>query len=311
MHERSENVNNKDQLHTEKRILRLSLAGSLIFLLIEFIAVIITRSQAVLIDCVYDSADLLMLMPFIILLPKLYKPITEKWPYGFLQIEPLFVILRCCVLLCLDAFFIYDSVIMIMEGGHTVDASAVASFEFVMALACILIYLILMRLCKDIITPTIESELYVWKVDAYSTAGVGMAFLMQIILQHTPLGWIAPYVDPGIAIILAVVLLPEPIIMIRDSLKSLILVSPKPEVSEHIRTVAEEELSKYGIKVGFLDIVRTGRRTWADVNIIIEEEMLNLRVLKTAQDDIVSRLHESYGDIIVELIPDLKDIKPL
>lgn len=303
-------MNNKDQLHTEKRILRLSLAGSLIFLLIEFIAVIITRSQAVLIDCVYDSADLLMLMPFIILLPKLYKPITEKWPYGFLQIEPLFVILRCCVLLCLDAFFIYDSVIMIMEGGHTVDASAVASFEFVMALACILIYLILMRLCKDIITPTIESELYVWKVDAYSTAGVGMAFLMQIILQHTPLGWIAPYVDPGIAIILAVVLLPEPIIMIRDSLKSLILVSPEPEVSEHIRTVAEEELSKYGIKVGFLDIVRTGRRTWADVNIIIEEEMLNLRVLKTAQDDIVSRLHES-GDIIVELIPDLKDIKPL
>ncbi len=311
MHERSENVNNKDQLHTEKRILRLSLAGSLIFLLIEFIAVIITRSQAVLIDCVYDSADLLMLMPFIILLPKLYKPITEKWPYGFLQIEPLFVILRCCVLLCLDAFFIYDSVIMIMEGGHTVDASAVASFEFVMALACILIYLILMRLCKDIITPTIESELYVWKVDAYSTAGVGMAFLMQIILQHTSLGWIAPYVDPGIAIILAVVLLPEPIIMIRDSLKSLILVSPEPEVSEHIRTVAEEELSKYGIKVGFLDIVRTGRRTWADVNIIIEEEMLNLRVLKTAQDDIVSRLHESYEDIIVELIPDLKDIKPL
>lgn len=182
MHERSENVNNKDQLRSEKRILRLSLAGSLIFLLIEFIAVIMTRSQAVLIDCVYDFVDLLMLLPFMILLPKLYKPITEKWPYGFLQIEPLFVILRCCVLLCLDAFFIYDSVIMILDGGHIVNASAVASFEFGMALSCILIYIILMRLCRDIMSPTIESELYVWKVDAYSTAGVGLAFWCCIII---------------------------------------------------------------------------------------------------------------------------------
>ena len=304
-------MENKEQLRSEKRILRISFAGSFIFLLIEFIAVIFTHSQAVLIDCVYDFADLLMLLPFMILVPKLYKPVTEKWPYGFSQIEPLFVILRCCVLLVLDAFFICDSLQMIFDGGHIVDPTAVASFEFGMALSCIVIYFLLMRLCRNFMSPTMESELYVWKVDAYSTAGVGLAFMIQLILENTPLGWISPYVDPGIAIILAVVLLPEPVIMIRDSVRSLILISPEAEMIDKVRSVSEEALSKYDITVDFIDIVKTGRKTWIDIYFLQDSMILDLRKLKTAQNQIISQLAEEYDDIIIELIPELEKIKPL
>lgn len=304
-------MENKEQLHSEKRILRISFAGSFIFLLIEFIAVIFTHSQAVLIDCVYDFADLLMLLPFMILVPKLYKPVSEKWPYGFSQIEPLFVILRCCVLLVLDAFFIYDSLQMIFDGGHIVDPTAVASFEFGMALSCIVIYFLLMRLCRNFMSPTMESELYVWKVDAYSTAGVGLAFMIQLILENTPLGWISPYVDPGIAIILAVVLLPEPVIMIRDSVRSLILISPEAETIDKVRSVSEEALSKYDITVDFIDIVKTGRKTWIDIYFLQDSMILDLRKLKTAQNQIISQLAEEYDDIIIELIPELEKVKPL
>lgn len=295
-----------NQLNFEKRILRLSFCGSACFLLIEFIAVIFTRSQAVLIDCVYDFADLIMLLPFMILLPKLYKPISEKWPYGLSQIEPLFVILRCCVLLALDAFFIYDSIQMILLGGHIVNAAAVASFEFSMALSCIIIYIVMMRLCRKVMSPTIESELYVWKVDAYSTAGVGIAFILQLLLKNTQLGWITPYVDPGIAIILAVVLLPEPIIMIRDSVRSLILVAPDPEMLENVRNIAETELCKHNMTVDFLDIVKTGRRTWIEIYILPETNMLDLKMLKAAKNEISSRLAEEYDDITVELTPELE-----
>lgn len=272
---------------------------------------IFTHSQAVLIDCVYDFADLLMLLPFMILVPKLYKPVTEKWPYGFSQIEPLFVILRCCVLLVLDAFFICDSLQMIFDGGHIVDPTAVASFEFGMALSCIVIYFLLMRLCRNFMSPTMESELYVWKVDAYSTAGVGLAFMIQLILENTPLGWISPYVDPGIAIILAVVLLPEPVIMIRDSVRSLILISPEAEMIDKVRSVSEEALSKYDITVDFIDIVKTGRKTWIDIYFLQDSMILDLRKLKTAQNQIISQLAEEYDDIIIELIPELEKVKPL
>lgn len=296
-----------EHLRSEKRILRISFIGSLFFLLTECAAVFFTRSQAVLIDCIYDLADLIMLLPFMILVPRLYKPVTEKWPYGLSQIEPLFVIIRCAVLLFLDIQLMIDSVQMILDGGHIVNATAVASFEFAMALSCILVYVLLGRLCRNVMSPTMESELYVWKVDAYSTAGVGLAFLMQIILQNTPLAWITPYIDPGIAVVMAIILLPEPVAMVRDAVKSLILAAPEPELIERVRKVATDALSQYNIQITFLDVIKTGRKIWVDIYIIQKDDLLSIKALKTVQKEMMNTLSSEYENIFIELIPELSE----
>lgn len=300
-------MDQSEHLRSEKRILRFSFIGSLFFLLIECAAVFFTHSQAVLIDCIYDLADLIMLLPFMILVPRLYKPVTEKWPYGLSQIEPLFVIIRCGVLLFLDIQLMIDSIQMILDGGHIVNATAVASFEFAMAVSCILVYILLGRLCKKVTSPTMESELYVWKVDAYSTAGVGLAFLMQIILQNTPLAGITPYIDPGIAVVMAIILLPEPVTMVRDSVKSLILAAPKPELIEHVREIAAYELSQYGIQITFLDMIKTGRKIWVDIYITKKDDLLSIKELKAAQEKILKKLSGEYENIFIELIPELTE----
>ena len=91
----SQNLDLKQrQLKSENKILRISFVGSTLFLLSECLAAFFTHSQAVLMDCVYDLVDLAMLGPFMILVPKLYKPVTERWPYGFAQIESLFIIIK-------------------------------------------------------------------------------------------------------------------------------------------------------------------------------------------------------------------------
>lgn len=296
-----------EHLRSEKRILRISFIGSLFFLLTECAAVFFTRSQAVLIDCIYDLADLIMLLPFMILVPRLYKPVTEKWPYGLSQIEPLFVIIRCAVLLFLDIQLMIDSVQMILDGGHIVNATAVASFEFAMALSCILVYVLLGRLCRNVMSPTMESELYVWKVDAYSTAGVGLAFLMQMILQNTPLAWITPYIDPGIAVVMAIILLPEPVAMVRDAVKSLILAAPEPELIERVRKVATDTLLQHGIQITFLDVIKTGRKIWVDIYIIQKDDLLSIKALKTVQKEMMNTLSSEYENIFIELIPELSE----
>ena len=73
----------------EKNILNISFIGSLLFLIAEIIMAIITKSNALFMDSVYDIADLIMIGPFILLIPLLYKRETEKRPYGFSQVESL------------------------------------------------------------------------------------------------------------------------------------------------------------------------------------------------------------------------------
>lgn len=296
-------------LKSEKRILRISFTGSVLFLLSEYIAAFLTHSQAVLMDCIYDLVDLAMLGPFMILVPKLYKPVTERWPYGLSQIESLFIIIKCGLLLFLDIQLITDSIELILDGGHVVNAGAVAVFELSVSVSCIIMFFILRYLNRKFSSPTVNAELYIWKLDSYSTAGVGMAFVVQLILQHTPLSWIVPFVDPGIAIIMAVILLKEPVVMIWDAIKSLILLAPKEEVIEHIREITGSELSMHDIEIDFLDVVKTGRKVWIDIYIVQKDNMLDLKILKSAQEKIIKKLRAEYDNVFIELIPELKYIK--
>ncbi|HIU95758.1 MAG TPA: cation transporter [Candidatus Copromorpha excrementipullorum] len=306
----SQNLDLKQrQLKSENKILRISFVGSTLFLLSECLAAFFTHSQAVLMDCVYDLVDLAMLGPFMILVPKLYKPVTERWPYGFAQIESLFIIIKCGLLLFLDIQLLTDSVALILDGGHIVNAGAVAAFELFVSVSCVAMYLVLRNMNRHFSSPTVNAELYIWKLDAYSTGGVGLAFLIQLILQFTPLSFVVPYIDPAIAIFMALILAREPIMMIWDAVKSLILAAPGKDVMEQIRSKAEDILKGYDLYIDFLDVVKTGRKIWVDVYITQKDDMLSISSLKLAHDEIVARLKPEYQDVFVELIPEIEPDK--
>lgn len=306
----SQNLDLKQrQLKSENKILRISFVGSTLFLLSECLAAFFTHSQAVLMDCVYDLVDLAMLGPFMILIPKLYKPVTERWPYGFAQIESLFIIIKCGLLLFLDIQLLTDSVALILDGGHIVNAGAVAAFELFVSVSCVAMYLVLRNMNRHFSSPTVNAELYIWKLDAYSTGGVGLAFLIQLILQFTPLSFVVPYIDPAIAIFMALILAREPITMIWDAVKSLILAAPGKDVMEQIRSKAEDILKGYDLYIDFLDVVKTGRKIWVDVYITQKDDMLSISSLKLAHDEIVARLKPEYQDVFVELIPEIEPDK--
>lgn len=296
-------------LKLEKKILNLSFVGSAAFLLSEIIMAVITGSNAILMDCVFDIADLIMIGPFMVLVPLLYKPVTEKRPYGFSQVESLFVIIKYALLMGVDIILIIDSVHLVIDGGNEVNATAIAIFELAISAACVLMYVTLSRINKKYSSPSIKAELYIWKLDALSTMGVGVAFLIKLILDHTPLHVIGPYVDPGIAILLAVILLKEPVIMIIDSLKSLVLFAPEKDIVNKVKGICETHLKEYGYYINFLDIIKTGRKIWAEVYIVLDGDTISISNLKAAHKQIVEELSGEFDSIFVELIPDVEEAR--
>ena len=84
---------------TENKILRLSLTGTIIFTVVGVIAAFCLFSKTGIADGIFDLFDLLLLLPMFILVPFLYKPVSEKKPYGFAQIESLLVLIKYLMLL--------------------------------------------------------------------------------------------------------------------------------------------------------------------------------------------------------------------
>ena len=66
----------------EKKAMSVSLYANLMFVVVELVMAIVTGSQAVLLDGVYDGIEFVMLLPSIFLIPLLYSRVTRNIRLG-------------------------------------------------------------------------------------------------------------------------------------------------------------------------------------------------------------------------------------
>lgn len=287
----------------ENKILKLSLTGTIIFTVVEVIAAVLLGSKTVIADGIFDLFDLMLLLPMFILVPFLYKPVSENKPYGFSQIESLLVLLKYTVLLVVVINMIVSNVKILLNGGHTVDAFSVLMYESTLCFFCILMLLLLKHLSGSYSSLMIQSELYLWKVDVVSTLGISVAFLFQLLLANTKLKFIIPYIDSSVAIVVSLFLLKEPVVQIFKTLRELVLFSPGKEIMDEIRIVVKEDIKTYDYSLDFLDVTQTGRKTWIEVYVKSKSDIIKVKDFKNIQEHITKDLENKFDQISVEIIP--------
>ena len=200
---------------------------------------------------------------------------------------------------------------MIFNGGNDVDASTVAIFEICVSITCVIMYFLLRKLSKKKTSPSIEAELYIWKLDSFSTFGVGLAFIIKLLLDNTSYSFIGPYIDPVIAIILALFLLKEPIGLCVESIRNLILFAPDEETRSDVRIAIEGTLERNDCFINFLDIIKTGRKLWIEVYFVTKNDLISVNKLRDIHDKIYNKLVKSYDSVYLELIPDIDEVKSI
>lgn len=287
----------------ENKILKLSLTGTIIFTVVEVIAAVLLGSKTVIADGIFDLFDLMLLLPMFILVPFLYKPVSENKPYGFSQIESLLVLLKYTVLLVVVINMIVSNIKILLNGGHTVDAFSVLMYESTLCFFCILMLLFLRHLSRSYSSLMIQSELYLWKVDVVSTLVISVAFLFQLLLANTKLKFIIPYIDSSVAIVVSLFLLKEPVVQIFKTLRELVLFSPEKKIMDEIRIVVKEDIKTYDYSLDFLDVTQTGRKTWIEVYVKSKSDIIKVKDFKNIQEHITKDLENKFDQISVEIIP--------
>ena len=114
----------------EKKAMSVSLYGNLFFVIVEIVMAIYTSSQAVLLDAIYDGVEFCMLLPSLFLIPLLYKPSNEKHPFGYMQIESMFVVVKGITMTGVTVGLILNNIEIMIHGGRKVAFDTIAWFDF-------------------------------------------------------------------------------------------------------------------------------------------------------------------------------------
>ena len=290
----------------EKSAMSVSLYGNLVFVVIELMMALVTDSQAVLLDAVYDGVEFCMLLPSIFLIPLLYKPSNEEHPFGYMQIETIFVVVKGITMTAVTFGLVFNNINLMLHGGHIVSFHTVAGFELFACILGIIVTVYLYYKNKHMESPLINMEMQGWRIDSFISLGMTVAFLLPMLIPFDWFQHIVPYLDQLITIVLSLVMIPTPIHTVITGIRDLMLIPPEEETIDDIKETIEPIIGVYGHKNLYYDIVRTGRKLWISVYISFEKDIVSLSKFKQLQDQCIKALASKYSDFYFELLPDIE-----
>ncbi len=173
----------KKTLKREKSAMTVSMYGNLLFVIIELVMAVYTSSQAVLLDAVYDGIEFFMLLPSVLMIPLLYKPSSEKRPFGYMQVETIFLVVKGITMTAVTLGLIVNNLDLLLHGGRRISFDTVAYFELFACVLSLGVVVYLKRKNRSLNSPLIETEMQGWKIDCVVSLGVAYFELFACVLS--------------------------------------------------------------------------------------------------------------------------------
>lgn len=290
----------------EKRILLLSFLSGVCFVIAELIYAVYSHSQSTLMDALYDASELVFIILFLFLTPLLHKPISEKHPYGFFQLESFFILVKNIMMISVTASVLTGVVEKLCSGGSNIDKGQVSLFQFALGLASLVILLIMKCMSRNVSSPTVKAELLGWKLDVGYSFGMSFAFLLATKLKDTQAAFLSPYFDQIIAIVVMVLMIPESIRMLLETTRGLFLFSPDQATVDQIKSLSGQVMEAYAFEPVFYDIARTGRKIWVAIYFHTSANTILIKDVRDANEQLNRLLSASFPNISGELILDTR-----
>ena len=127
----------------EEKILLLSFLSGVCFVIVELFYAIYSHSQSTLMDALYDASELVFIVLLLFLTPLFHMPVSEKHPYGFFQLESVFILIKNIMLISVTASVLTGVIEKLFSGGSNIDKGQVSLFQMFLGFASLLILLIM------------------------------------------------------------------------------------------------------------------------------------------------------------------------
>lgn len=286
----------------EKRILLISFLAGLAFALTELLFALLSHSQSALTDAMYDTTELVFVGLLVFLIPLFHSPISEKRPYGYFQVESIFLIVKGFMMLSVSLSVAMEVIGSALTGGNSVNYLHVCCFQLLLGIMSTIIYFIMKKQTGAQPSPTVVAELLGWRLDIANSLGMAGGFLCALFLEKTRFDFLAPYFDQIVAMIVMLFMLPENVKIIWTSISDLFLFSPEEAIVEEIKAVCGGILQSYCFEPVFYEITRTGRHLWVTIDFRISKETLNIADLKQAHESVQQELGTKFSEFTCELV---------
>lgn len=148
------------------------------------------------------------------------------------------------------------------------------------------------------------AETQAWLVNAVISGAIGIAFAVVMLIQGTAWGWVDRYVDQVLVIILSILFIKDPLVLMKNGLKELLLAAPQRDYAALFEDKILPLKEQLGADKLALEILKTGRRIWVTVRMEPKEKTINVdefMQVKTRLSEVASSVYpNSQTEVMLE-----------
>ncbi|MDQ7984487.1 cation transporter [Pseudomonas sp. G34] len=290
---------------TEQGILRLSIAVTLLLAGGGILFGLLSGSFSIVFDGVYSLADASMSGLALIVATLISKHtaagessrrLAERFNMGFWHLEPMVLALNGTLLCGVTLYALINALGSLLAGGKSLDFGFAIIYALVATIACFSLAALEFRANRAIRSDFVALDAKAWVMSGSISLALLIAFLLGELSASTEYAWLAPYVDPAVLAIICLVILPLPLLTIRQALADILLATP-PALKLHVDEVAEAVVAQEGF-IGYeAYVAKVGRALQVELYFIVPADW----PARTLDD--WDRLRDAIGEAIGDAGP--------
>lgn len=255
----------QDQHRVEESALKVSMIGAFVLAVWGIAMAAASHSGAVLLDGMYNLISAIMTFFSIEITRLVYGKGTREFPLGYFAFESLFVFVKGAAILGVVLMALYDNVTVLLSGGREPALGLMTIYVALAVIGCVLVYVVTKKSSAKTDSDILTAEVKAWLINGVVTGAIGLAFVVTMLIRHTAIGWIDRYVDQVLVILMTLLFIKDPLVLMRNGLRELLLAAPQEGFSRPFIDKIMPLKEELGARELSLEILKTGRRMWVTV----------------------------------------------
>ncbi|HRO51232.1 MAG TPA: cation transporter [Hyphomicrobium sp.] len=289
-------------MKTEQAVLRVSIGVTVLLAGLGIVFGLLSGSFAIVFDGVYSLLDasmtvLALLVANLIAASTSAKPtesqLVNRFTMGFWHLEPMVLGLSGTLLMGAAIYALISALDSLLTGGRELEFSHAIVYAVVTLAAALTMALLVRRANRTIRSDFLGLDAKAWMMSAALTAALLAAFVFGYLIQGTALAWLSPYIDPAILAVVSLAILPIPAGTVKQALADVLLVTPT-DLKQHVDTVAQEIVGRYGFVSYRAYVARVGRGRQIELYFIVPTDWPAKKLEEW--DDLRDEIGHALGD---------------
>lgn len=254
----------------EQRALRASALASLAAAAVGVVWGWVAGSQVILFDAAYALIGFALAAIGLRAAQLVAQGPTPHYPFGREALAPMVVAGSALVLLGTFGYAAFDAVGVILDGGSQTEVGAALLYSVLSTVASVVMYVWLHR--KEEGSDLIAAEAMQWRAAVWLGVAMTVGFGIAVALRRAGSEELAGYVDPVLVLVVAVLILPDPVRMLRTSFRELLEGTPDESVTGPIHEAVSRLRRDSGLPEPEIRIGKLGRKTYVELDFLVRPQ---------------------------------------